>query len=130
MALQPFPAYLDWHIGILRIQDVSSSKPEHSLTSAARRLSGSLSVSVVSPRVIGPCAWWGNGVAPLLTMILAYPCGWRIGFVFMSALGLAWLRGFHTRFRNPPQADMAVNDADIALISEGRGEGHSHLAPG
>jgi len=66
------------------------------------------------------CARWGGAVAPLLIMILAYPFGWRIGFLLMSILGVLWLWRFSSRFKDAPQLDPAVNEAERALIAEGR----------
>lgn len=66
------------------------------------------------------CARWGGAVAPLLMMILAYPLGWRIGFFLMSVFGAVWLWGFSSRFKDSPQLDPAVNEAERALIAEGR----------
>ena len=66
------------------------------------------------------CARWGGAVAPLLMMVLAYPFGWRGGFVLMSLLGAVWLWGFQSRYKDSPQSDPAVNDAERALILEGR----------
>ena len=53
-------------------------------------------------------------------MVLAYPFGWRGGFVLMSVLGAVWLWGFHSRYKDSPQSDPAVNAAETALILEGR----------
>jgi MFS transporter, ACS family, glucarate transporter len=69
-------------------------------------------------------ARWGGALAPLLMMILAYPYGWRQGFVLMGALGIFWLWGFSSRFRNRPQEDPAVSPAELALIAEGRSQVH------
>lgn len=66
------------------------------------------------------CARWGGAVAPLLMMVLAYPFGWRGGFVLMSLLGAVWLWGFHSRYKDSPQSDPAVNAAERALITGGR----------
>jgi MFS transporter, ACS family, glucarate transporter len=65
-------------------------------------------------------ARWGGAAAPLLMMILTRPFGWRWGFVLMGALGVFWLSGFHARFRDTPQSDPAVNQAELAWISQGR----------
>src|SRR5262245_26222047 len=62
-------------------------------------------------------ARWGGAVAPLLIMLLAYPWGWRWGFVLLSGLGLLWLWGFYSRFKDSPQDDTAVNDAERVLIA-------------
>lgn len=68
-------------------------------------------------------ARWGGAIAPLLMMLLTLPAGWRLGFVLMSVLGALWLWGFATRFHDSPQLDPQVNDAERALIAEGRTDG-------
>jgi MFS transporter, ACS family, glucarate transporter len=65
-------------------------------------------------------ARWGGAVAPLLVMLLAYPWGWRVGFALMGALGAVWLLGFARRFRDRPQEEPGMNDAERALIADGR----------
>ncbi len=65
-------------------------------------------------------ARWGGAIAPLLIAILAYPFGWRIGFLLLSTVGISWLWGFHARFRDTPQQDDKVNAAEIAIIGQGR----------
>lgn len=65
-------------------------------------------------------ARWGGAAAPLIMAGLAYPFGWRMGFVLMGALGIFWLVGFHARFRDTPRQDPSVNEAERALISEGK----------
>jgi ACS family glucarate transporter-like MFS transporter len=67
-------------------------------------------------------ARWGGAVAPLLMMILAYPFGWRGGFVLLSTLGAIWLWGFQKRFRDTPQTDPAANEAERAFIEGNRSE--------
>ncbi len=66
------------------------------------------------------CGRWGGAAAPLLMMVLAQPLGWRGGFVLMSILGGVWLWGFTSRYKDSPQSDLAVNEAERALIREGR----------
>jgi MFS transporter, ACS family, glucarate transporter len=66
------------------------------------------------------CARWGGAVAPLLMMVLAYPLGWRGGFLLMSILGAIWLWGFNSRYKDSPQFDPEVSDVERALIVEGR----------
>jgi MFS family permease len=62
-------------------------------------------------------ARWGGAVAPLLMMVLALPFGWRGSFVLMSILGLVWVWAFSRSFRDTPQQDSNVNDAERALIT-------------
>jgi ACS family glucarate transporter-like MFS transporter len=65
-------------------------------------------------------ARWGGAAAPFIFMLLAMPLGWRAAFVFMGAAGAVWLWGFVKRFKDSPNDDPAVNDAERALINEGR----------
>ena len=65
-------------------------------------------------------ARWGGAIAPLLIMLLALPFGWRGGFVLMSVLGIVWLWRFAARYQDSPGLDPSVNDAERALIAEGR----------
>src|SRR5215469_3761671 len=62
-------------------------------------------------------ARWGGAIAPLLIMVLAYPFGWRVAFLFMAGLGIIWFLGFYTHFRDKPQDSPDVNAAERALIS-------------
>jgi ACS family glucarate transporter-like MFS transporter len=64
-------------------------------------------------------ARFGGAIAPLLMMLVAYPFGWRTGFVLLSTLGLVWLLGFQRKFRDRPQEDSRVNDAELAWITQG-----------
>lgn len=67
-------------------------------------------------------ARWGGAVAPLVMLVLAYPFGWRGGFVLMGLIGAVWLWGFRGRYKDTPKDDPAVNAAELALIAEGRSE--------
>jgi len=65
-------------------------------------------------------ARWGGALAPLLMMLFALPFGWRGGFISLSVLGVVWLWGFATHYRDSPQQDSRVNEAERALIAGGR----------
>jgi len=65
-------------------------------------------------------ARWGGAVAPLLIILLALPFGWRAGFLLLSVLGAIWLWGFAANFRNRPQDDPRLNQAERDLIAGGR----------
>jgi MFS family permease len=62
----------------------------------------------------------GGGIAPLLVILLAAATGWRGAFVCLALLGVAWLVGFSWWFRDRPDEHPDVNDAERALIAEGR----------
>lgn len=65
-------------------------------------------------------ARWGGAIAPLIMLVLAYPLGWRGGFVMMALVGVVWLWGFRSRYGDTPNEHPAVNAAELALINEGR----------
>lgn len=62
----------------------------------------------------------GGAVAPLLVALLALPFGWRGVFVMLGALGFVWLIGFGLWFHDRPEEHPGVNEAEQALIAEGR----------
>jgi MFS family permease len=59
---------------------------------------------------------WGGAVAPILIVTLAYPYGWRGAFAFLGLLGIFWVIGFYSWFRDTPQEHGAVNEAEQAVI--------------
>ena len=65
-------------------------------------------------------ARWGGATAPFLMMMVAFPFGWRMGFVLMSLLGAFWLWGFTRHYKDKPPEDPGVNAAERALIAEDR----------
>ena len=67
-------------------------------------------------------ARWGGAVAPILMLLLTVPFGWRGGFWFLSAIGALWLYFFYKEFRDKPEQIAQVNEAERALIAEGRGD--------
>jgi MFS transporter, ACS family, glucarate transporter len=74
-------------------------------------------------------ARWGGAAAPVIMLVLAYPFGWRAAFVAMALLGAAWLWGFRARFRDTPKEDPNVNEAELAVIREGRSASEALLPP-
>src|SRR4029077_14578926 len=60
------------------------------------------------------CARWGGAIAPLLMMVFAYPFGWRVGFLLMSVVGVVWLGGYIAHYKDSPQSDPSVNEAERA----------------
>jgi MFS transporter, ACS family, glucarate transporter len=67
-------------------------------------------------------ARWGGAVAPLIMLALAYPFGWRGGFLLMALIGAGWLWGFRRRYIDTPKEDSSVNATELALINQGRTE--------
>src|SRR5437763_1478241 len=59
---------------------------------------------------------WGGAVAPVLIVALTYPVthlglpGWRGAFVVLALLGILWVIGFTTYYRDTPRDHPAVND--------------------
>lgn len=70
----------------------------------------------IAQGLVWTSARWGGAAAPLLIVALDYHWGWRWGLVLLSGLGLIWLWGFYSRFKDSPEEDATVNDAERALI--------------
>jgi MFS transporter, ACS family, glucarate transporter len=62
---------------------------------------------------------WGGAVAPLLIGVSAEAFGWRGAFVLFGLVGVAWVAGFYTWFRDTPAEHPGVNAAERALIEQG-----------
>ncbi|MFO0809170.1 MAG: MFS transporter [Gemmataceae bacterium] len=90
-------------------------------------------------------ARWGGAFSPLLIGVLlrwfdAHPvpgfedaASWRLCFAVAGLLGVVWCLAFTPWFRDDPADHRAVNDAELALIREGRPTaetGHGQLPPG
>jgi MFS family permease len=67
---------------------------------------------------------WGGAIAPVLIIALAYPFealsimpGWRGAFLMLGLLGVIWVVGFATWFRDSPQEHPGVNLAERTLIT-------------
>lgn len=66
---------------------------------------------------------WGGALAPVLIIALSMPVawlgydGWRGAFLLLGLIGLVWLIGFATYFRNTPQEHPGANQAERDLIS-------------
>jgi MFS family permease len=65
----------------------------------------------------------GGAVAPLIALALARPFGWRGAFVMLGLAGALWLWAFQRSFRDRPQDDPRVNEAERALIAAGARDG-------
>ncbi|MBL8795816.1 MAG: MFS transporter [Planctomycetia bacterium] len=85
-------------------------------------------------RGLGQGAVWmsgrlAGGLTPLIWGLLIVQAGlhWRDAFWVFAALGIAWCVGFALWFRNTPAEKESVNEAERALIAQGRtDEGHAH----
>ncbi len=62
----------------------------------------------------------GAILASGLTGMLIAPFGWRWVFIGFALPGILWTLGFYLRFRNQPEQDTRVNNAELALIASGR----------
>ena len=71
----------------------------------------------IAQGLVWTSARWGGAAAPLLIVALDYRWGWRWGLVLLSGLGLIWLWGFYSRFKDSPEEEATVNDAERALIA-------------
>jgi nitrate/nitrite transporter NarK len=58
-------------------------------------------------------------VAPVLISVSAYWVGWRGSFMLFGLLGVVWVLGFYSWFRDTPHEHPGVNEAEQALIAEG-----------
>lgn len=61
----------------------------------------------------------GGALGTLITGLLLAPLGWRWLFILYSLPGLVWAAWFLWWFRNRPEEHPGVNDAELALITEG-----------
>ncbi|MEZ6058895.1 MAG: MFS transporter [Planctomycetaceae bacterium] len=64
----------------------------------------------------------GAIAAAALTGRLIAPFGWRWVFAAFAAPGILWAMGFYIRFRDRPEQDPRVNDAERKLIASGQSE--------
>jgi MFS family permease len=62
----------------------------------------------------------GGAVAPRASQWLMNLVGWRWTFVAFAMCGLAWAIAFYVWFRDDPAEHPQANDAERALIAEGR----------
>lgn len=78
----------------------------------------------------------GGAIAPLLIGRLTAVLGWRQAFWVFGGVGLIWAAAFWGWFRDRPEQHPACNDAERALIAEGKqltadpSSGGSHSWPG
>jgi MFS family permease len=66
---------------------------------------------------------FGGAVAPVLVLLLTSALGWRGAFAALGLLGFVWVIGFSYCFRDQPSEHPAVNEAELALIGEGKAGG-------
>ncbi len=63
---------------------------------------------------------WGGALAPPVAFFVIYHFGWRLGFVALAMLGVAWVAVFLPWFRNDPAEHKAVNKAELEMLEESR----------
>jgi ACS family glucarate transporter-like MFS transporter len=63
---------------------------------------------------------WGGALAPPVAVFVIYHLGWRLGFVALAMLGVAWVVFFFPWFRNDPAEHKSVNAAELALLEGSR----------
>jgi MFS family permease len=63
---------------------------------------------------------WGGALAPPVAFFVIYHFGWRLGFVALAMLGVAWVAFFLPWFRNDPAEHKSVNKEELALLEAGR----------
>lgn len=69
-----------------------------------------------------------GGLTPPLIMWLAPMLGWRGVFLACGAIGFVWAALWYRWMRDEPADHPGVNAAELAIITEGRGEVASHHA--
>jgi len=63
---------------------------------------------------------WGGALAPPVAFVVISHFGWRLGFVALAMLGVAWVAFFLPWFRNDPAEHKSVNKAELGLLESGR----------
>jgi ACS family glucarate transporter-like MFS transporter len=79
-----------------------------------------LSERVKAQAVMWAFGRWGGALAPPVAFFVIYHFGWRLGFVALAMIGVAWVAVFLPWFRNDPAQHKSVNAAELALLEEGR----------
>src|SRR3954471_16214148 len=63
---------------------------------------------------------WGGALAPPVAVFVIFHLGWRLGFVALALLGVAWVALFVPWFRNDPAEHKAVNAAELQMLENSR----------
>jgi MFS transporter, ACS family, D-galactonate transporter len=83
----------------------------------------------VASGMLGSSMSIGGAVGSAITGGMIVAIGWRLTFVAYSVLGVVWAAGFYLWFRDRPQDHASVNDAELALIEQGREKEAKTTAP-
>jgi MFS family permease len=79
-----------------------------------------LSERVKAQAVMWAFGRWGGALAPPVAYFVIYHFGWRLGFVALAMIGVAWVAAFLPWFRNDPAQHKSVNAAELKLLEGGR----------
>jgi MFS transporter, ACS family, glucarate transporter len=79
-----------------------------------------LSERVRAQAVMWAFGRWGGALAPPIAFFVIYHFGWRLGFVALAMLGVAWVAAFLPWFRNDPAQHKSVNAAELELLEGSR----------
>jgi ACS family glucarate transporter-like MFS transporter len=79
-----------------------------------------LSERVKAQAVMWAFGRWGGALAPPIAYFVIYHFGWRLGFVALALLGVAWSAAFLPWFRNDPAEHKGVNKEELALLENSR----------
>jgi sugar phosphate permease len=71
----------------------------------------------------------GGAIGSAITGGMILTIGWRLTFVVYSIFGIVWAAGFYFWFRDRPQDHPSVNDAELALIEQGKEQEAKPTAP-
>jgi MFS family permease len=63
---------------------------------------------------------WGGALAPPVAFVVISQFGWRLGFVALAMLGVAWVAFFLPWFRNDPAEHKSVNKAELEMLEHSR----------
>jgi MFS family permease len=63
---------------------------------------------------------WGGAATPLLVLFVINIFGWRLGFVALGALGVAWCVAFLLWFKDDPARHKSVNPAELEMLEHSR----------
>ena len=63
---------------------------------------------------------WGGALAPPVAVFVIYHLGWRLGFVALAVLGVAWVVFFFPWFRDDPAEHKSVNKAELVMLEDSR----------
>jgi len=73
-------------------------------------------------------ARWGGAFTPPLVLLVFQYMSWRMAFVTFGAIGIFWAFFFYRWFRDSPRDHRAVNQAELALLSDAQeASGHGNV---